>query len=166
MTPTISGGTSLSEKDFAEHRVLFTEWTPRAEYAWDAGIAIGHYLAELKQGRIVGVRCNECHRVVVPPRAFCEWCFKPMDEYVPVADHGTVNTFSVTHVTWDMKRVDPPLMPAVIDLDGTHPAVGILHLLGEVDPQAIKVGMRVQAVWKPASEREGAITDIRYFKPE
>jgi uncharacterized OB-fold protein len=25
--------------------------------------------------------------------------------------------------------------------------------------------MRVQAVWKPPEEREGAITDILYFKP-
>jgi uncharacterized OB-fold protein len=25
--------------------------------------------------------------------------------------------------------------------------------------------MKVKAVWKPAEEREGAITDIKYFKP-
>jgi uncharacterized OB-fold protein len=42
---------------------------------------------------------------------------------------------------------------------------GIMHLLGEVDPQKVKIGMRVQAVWKPPKEREGAITDILYFKP-
>jgi uncharacterized OB-fold protein len=29
----------------------------------------------------------------------------------------------------------------------------------------VKIGMRVQAVWKPENEREGAITDILYFKP-
>jgi len=25
--------------------------------------------------------------------------------------------------------------------------------------------MRVKAVWKPPEQREGAITDIKYFKP-
>jgi len=25
--------------------------------------------------------------------------------------------------------------------------------------------MKVKAVWKPPSQRQGAITDIRYFKP-
>jgi uncharacterized OB-fold protein len=40
-----------------------------------------------------------------------------------------------------------------------------MHMLGEVDPQAVHIGMRVQAVWKPPEEREGAITDILYFKP-
>ena len=32
-------------------------------------------------------------------------------------------------------------------------------------PQDIKIGMKVKAVWKPASERKGDITDIRYFRP-
>jgi probable rRNA maturation factor len=42
---------------------------------------------------------------------------------------------------------------------------GILHLLGEVEPKDVEIGMKVEAVWKPAKEREGAITDIRYFRP-
>jgi uncharacterized OB-fold protein len=29
----------------------------------------------------------------------------------------------------------------------------------------IHIGMRVKAVWKPPEEREGAITDVRYFRP-
>jgi hypothetical protein len=56
-------------------------------------------------------------------------------------------------------------MPAVIAIDGASPGMGILHLLGEVAPKAVTIGMRVQAVWKPVAEREGSITDIRYFRP-
>ena len=43
--------------------------------------------------------------------------------------------------------------------------MGILHMLGEVEPDDISIGMAVEAVWKPESEREGAITDIKYWKP-
>jgi len=43
--------------------------------------------------------------------------------------------------------------------------VGIMHLLGEVAPDDVKIGMRVKAVWKPPEEREGSILDIKYFKP-
>ena len=35
----------------------------------------------------------------------------------------------------------------------------------QMTPDEIKIDMRVKAVWKPKEEREGAITDIRYFKP-
>jgi uncharacterized OB-fold protein len=157
--------TYLRESDFSEGRILFNEWTPNAQYAWDAGAAIGRYLEELKKGRLVGVHCSKCHRTVVPPRTVCEWCFRPMDSWVPLPDTGTVNTFSLCYVTWDMNYLDEPEIPAVVDIDGTQPPVGIMHMLGDVDPTSVKIGMRVQAVWKPAEQREGSILDIRHFRP-
>jgi len=158
-------GTYLKESDFKEKKVLFTEWDPNAQYAWDAGVAIGRYLRELKEGRLIGVRCNKCNRTVIPPRTVCEWCFRTMDDWVYLPDTGTVNTFSLCYVTWDMQYPEEPEIPAVIDIDGTKPAVGIMHMLGEVDPKNVQIGMKVQAVWKPPKEREGSILDIKYFKP-
>ncbi len=158
-------GTPLSEKDFESGKVLSIRDEMKGQYAWDTGIGIGAYLAGLKEGLILGSRCDRCRRTVVPPRTVCEWCFRPMSSYVPLQDTGTVNTFSLCYVAWDVQRIDPPELPAVIEIDGASPTHGIMHKLGEVDPQAIRIGMRVQAVWKPAQEREGAITDIRYFKP-
>lgn len=157
--------TGLSEQAFEKNEVLVEYWKVQAEYAWDTGVAIGHYLEELKQGRLVGRRCSNCKRVLVPPRMFCEQCFRLTDEWVSVKDSGTVKTFSLCYVRWDMVRLKEPEIPAVIDLDGASRGVGIMHKLGEVDPKSVKVGMRVQAVWKPAAEREGSITDIKYFKP-
>jgi uncharacterized OB-fold protein len=159
-------GVYLRESDFREKKILFNEWTPNAQYAWDAGVAIGRYLAELKTGRFVGVRCHKCQRTVIPPRNFCEWCFRPMDEWVYLPDTGTVNTFSLCYVTWDMQYLTEPEIPAVIDVDGTRPSVGIMHMLGEVDPDDVKIGMKVQAVWRPAEERVGSVLDIAYFRPK
>jgi len=155
----------LSEADFAEGKVLFNYDRLKGDFAWDTGVGIGSYLAGLKDGVILGSRCRTCRKVVVPPRVVCEQCFHPMDEYVPLQDTGTVVTFSLCYVTWDVQRIKDPEIPAVIAIDGAAPLHGIMHLLGEVDPQAVSTGMRVQAVWKPEAEREGAITDILYFKP-
>ena len=158
-------GTPLSEKDFAEGKILFNHDELKADFAWDTGVAIGSYLAGLKRGVILGSRCSHCRKVVVPPRTVCEWCFRPMDDWVYLPDTGTVNTFSLCYVTWDMRYLTDPEMPAVIDIDGTRPSVGIMHKLDEIDPDNVKIGMKVQAVWKPAEEREGSILDIKYFKP-
>ena len=158
-------GTPLRESDFAAGKVLHNFDRMQGGFAWDTGIAIGRYLMALKEGMILGAHCRHCRKTVVPPRTVCEWCFRPMDEYVPLQDTGTVNTFSLCYVTWDVKRVTEPEMPAVIEIDGASPLHGIMHKLGEVDPKGIQIGMRVQAVWKPSAERQGAITDILYFKP-
>ncbi len=157
-------GTPLSKEEF-EKTVLSTYWVPKLEYAWDAGVAIGRYLEELKRGRLIGIGCPQCRRIMVPPRMVCEWCFRPLQEWVYLEDTGTVNTFSICYVTWDVRRVKEPEIPAVIEIDGASPGMGIMHRLGEVDPEEVKIGMRVKALWKPEEERVGAITDIRYFKP-
>ncbi|MCJ7702458.1 MAG: Zn-ribbon domain-containing OB-fold protein [Anaerolineales bacterium] len=164
-------GTPLSEKDFREGKILFNYDQLKGDFAWDTGVGIGKYLAGLKQGVITGSLCATCSKIVVPPRTVCEWCFNPMDEFVPLQDTGTVNTFSLCYVSWDVKRLTVPELPAVIQLEGasslgSHPIMGgIMHKLGEVDPDEIHIGMRVQAVWKPPEERQGAVTDILYFKP-
>lgn len=160
--------TALSEKDMAEGRVLTQRWVPKFHYAWDNGIALGRYLAELKNGRIIARKCHKCRRIMLPPRMFCELCWRPTDEWVYVKDTGTINTFVVSHVDWKAGRVPPGqryFTPAVIEIDGASPGMGILHLIDEIEPYDIKIGMRVKAVWRPPEERQGAITDIKYFRP-
>ena len=158
-------GTYYSRKDLEEGRVPAFHDTPDARYAWATGVAMGRFLAELKEGRIIARRCRRCGRVLVPPRMFCELCFRPTDEWVYVADTGTVLTYSVSYLGPAAERLKEPIIIAVIQLDGASPGVGILHKLGEVKPEEVRIGMRVKAVWKPPEEREGAITDILYFKP-
>lgn len=164
-------GTSLTDHALTTGEVLTSLWRVKAHYAWDTGIAIGKYLEGLKQGKILGVRCPQCHRIVAPPRAFCELCFRPVNDWVELPDTGKINTYSVSYVNWDATRRLSPEVPAVIEIDGASPGIGILHLMGEVGNTLEEITMRlkadapVQAVWKPAQEREGAITDIRYFRP-
>lgn len=164
-------GTPLHEKDFIEGNILFNYDELQGDFAWDTGIGIGRYLAGLKDGIILGSLCAYCNKIVVPPRTVCEWCFSPMDEFVPVKDTGIVNSFSLCYVTWDVKRIKEPELPAVIQLDGAStlesgPIMGgIMHMLGEVDPENINIGMHVQAVWKRPEDRKGSVTDILYFKP-
>lgn len=158
-------GTPLSERDFEPGGILHTWWTPKADYAWDAGVAIGRFLAGLKEGKILAIQCPDCRRILVPPRMFCEHCFVPTSGWVELPGTGTVKTFSITYVTWDMQRLENPLIPAVIDLDGASPGMAIMHLLDEVHRDDVHVGLRVEAVWKPAQERSAAITDILYFRP-
>lgn len=167
MTENISifPGTPLNEKDFEQKKTLFNLDELDGKYAWDTGVAIGRYLESLKNGVILGVQCKTCGKIFVPPRTVCEWCFQPMDDFIPLQDTGTVNTFSLCYVTWDVKRIEEPQIPAVIEIDGASPLHGIMHMLGDAEPEDIHIGMRVKAVWKPSEEREGSITDILYFKP-
>jgi acetyl-CoA C-acetyltransferase len=160
--PATSGGHSLSEPQFRDQPGA-VEFAVDARYDWDAGEAVGAFLQALQGGRLVGRRCDGCDRVLVPPRMFCERCFRPTDAWVDVSSAGSVETFSICHVSWDMRTLDPPEVPAVVHLDGSDG--GILHKLGDVDPAHVSIGMAVEAVWRPPHERAGSILDIAYFRP-
>ena len=160
--PYTAGGHPLSDGGFrsalgaVDHRL-------GARYSWDAGVAVGRFLDGLRAGKILGRECRRCERVLVPPRMFCERCFRETDGWIEVEHTGTVQTYSICHVSWDMQPLDPPEMPAVISIDGSDG--GFLHMLGEVDPDAVRIGMDVEAVWKPVGERAGSILDIDHFRP-
>jgi len=159
-------GTALSNKDIKEGKVLYTEWRPRALYAWDAGVAMSRFLVELKNGRIMGTKCLGCRRVMLPPRMFCELCYMPTDKWVELKDRGSVRTFCITRVKWDASRVEEPFLPIVVELDGGKRGTALMHVVKGLEPSEMKVGLRVKALWKPPEERIGAITDIGNFTLE
>ncbi len=157
---------SLPESAFQDGSILFSFDTFNTRYAWDCGVAIGEYLAGLREGKIIGSTCPKCHRTMVPPRLFCEWCYQPVHHFLPLLDTGTILTFSLCYVSWDVQRITEPEIPAVIAIDGASKNHGILHKIGEIEPEKVHIGMRVRALWKAPEDRTGDITDILYFKPE
>lgn len=148
-----------------EAEALVSNYAVDLKYSWASGIAMSRFLIELKKGKIIARKCNKCKRILVPPRIFCEDCFRATDSWVYVKDTGTVNTYSISHVAADASRIKEPLYVAVINIDGATQGMGFLHLLGEVSEKQLSVGMKVEAVWKSEAERTGSILDIKYFKP-
>jgi uncharacterized OB-fold protein len=160
--PAATPATSLSDAGFRSATGA-VEDEIGARYAWDAGVAIGRFLDGLREGKILGRECRVCHRVLVPPRMFCERDFRGTDSWVQVENTGVVQTFSICNVRWDMQPLDEPELPAVIAIEGSDG--GFLHTLGEVEPDGVTIGMKVEAVWRPVGERTGSILDIAYFRP-
>jgi len=126
------------------------------------GLAGEKFFRSIKdEGKILGTQCPKCERIYVPAVLFCERCLSELDEWIDVGTKGQVHTFTFLYENYDgTPRSEPELVALVSFGDG-----GIIHRLGEVEPNNIEIGMLVEAVFKPLEERTGAITDITYFKP-
>ena len=134
----------------------------RIPNTYSAGAVGSRFLIEIRDNKkFLGTRCPACNRVYVPARSTCKYCFGQISEWVEVSDKGTLLTYTVDCQSNAMQPVEPPIIYGVIQLDGAD--TGLVHLLGEVDLEQLKIGMRLQAVFK--EKRVGSILDIKYFKP-
>ena len=156
----------MGEKKEEEYLIISGKW--EISYSHSAGKFATRFFKELKENRsIMGVKCPKCKRVLLPPRAFCERCFVPLEDWVEVGDEGSIVTFTICYEKFT-GLPDPPYAVLEIRLDGAD--TDILHLAGGVDlsdpekaVETIKVGARVKAKWR--EERTGSILDIEYFEP-
>jgi len=131
-------------------------------FNYTAGKVGSQFLIELRDNkRFMGIKCPTCNRVYVPPRSTCKECFGQLDQWVEVGDKGTLLTYTVVHQPYPAQPLETPFAYGIVQLDGAD--TGFVHLLGEVDFDQLKIGMRVQAVFK--EERVADILDIKYFKP-
>jgi uncharacterized OB-fold protein len=120
------------------------------------------FLSEIRDNKkIIGIKCPGCSKVYVPPRLHCPTCFVKMNEWVELSGKGTLSTYTVVRYKESYMPQEPPYAYGVIQMDGAD--TGLAHLLGEVDLDKIKVGMRREPVFK--EQRDGSILDIDYFKP-
>ena len=134
-------------------------------YNYAAGKTVGHFLSQIRDhGKLWGIKCPKCERVLVPPRAFCERCFIPIDEWVELGNEGTVEAFTFVYEAFEGSP-PPPYAIAYVRLDGASTALANFVDgvdLSDVDQAArdLNIGTRVQVVFD--EKRQGRVTDFKY----
>jgi len=148
------------------HRVQTVEGDLPFYSVYTMGLAGEKFFRALKdEGKIMGTHCKQCDVMYVPGRLYCERCFAHLgeDAWFDAGTLGRIHTFTQVRIGLEGAPLDRPRLLAFIKVGETDG--GIVHDLGEVDPNEVFIEMPVEAVLKPQTERTGSISDILYFKP-
>ena len=129
-------------------------------YTRSTGPVIGHFLTELREGRLTAVRGSD-GGVIVPPAEYDPVSCAALTDIVAVAETGIVTTWCWVRQPTSHHVLQHPFAFALVKLDGT--AVPMLHVVDAGEESAMRTGMSVKARW--AAERRGSITDIACFEP-
>jgi uncharacterized OB-fold protein len=121
------------------------------------------FLRALEQGKLLGGRTGDDGKVYFPPREANPATGKQLDQFIELSDKGTVTTFAIINIPFAGQRIKPPYVAAYVLLDGAD--IPVLHLVSDIDANEVRMGMRVQAVWKPREEWGLGIDNIEYFRP-
>ena len=121
------------------------------------------FLRGLESGRLIAQRCPACGKVYLPPRGACPTCGVPTEAEVELPDTGIVTTFCVVNVPFVGQQVPVPYVAASVLVDGAD--IAIQHLILGCEPDEVRTGMRVRAVWKPPEEWTTSMRNIDHFEP-
>lgn len=142
-------------------------WKTDLPYRYSIGKLAVKFFEELKEKKkLLGSKCTKCGKVHFPPRGVCVECFIEMtvNDMVEISPKGTLVGFTVVNYPF----VDPntgatrpfPYGYGLFQLDGADTYT--MHFVDETDYTKMKVGQRVEAVFR--EKREGNSGDIQYFR--
>ncbi|MGX1775500.1 Zn-ribbon domain-containing OB-fold protein [Nocardia brasiliensis] len=121
------------------------------------------YLRGLAEGKLLGGRTDAAGKVYFPPRGANPTDGRPTDQTVELPDRGTVTTFCIVNVPFLGQRIKPPYVAAYVLLDGAD--IPVLHLVLGCEASEVRMGMRVEAVWKPREEWGFGLENVDHFRP-
>lgn len=134
------------------------------DYTWSSGPGSVGYMRGLENGKLLGRRCPVCELVYFPPRnGVCPRCGVLLADEVEVGPRGTITTFCVVNVPFLGQTIKIPYVAATILLDGAD--IGMQHLIQECEAADVRMGMRVEPVWRDKSLWTPSLENIMYYKP-
>jgi len=132
-------------------------------YSYFAGQVGSRFLIKIRdEKKIMGIKCNKCNKVFVPPRQTCDVCMEDIrDNWMDVGNEGEITNYTVVRYRDKHLPKDPPYVLAMIRLDGAD--TSMVHVVEGVDPDQVKTGLKVRAVF--AEETTNTLMDIDHFEP-
>jgi uncharacterized OB-fold protein len=150
-----------------EGQTLRFPGTWHIEYQYTVGAEAAAFFEGLRKRQVLGSRCDSCGQVAVPPKAFCERCFKRVSEMVPVGHVGTIAAATVVLTPFEGSP-PVPYCVAYVTLDGASTATAN-YVRGVVVPDELTAlptelepGQRVQVRF--TDDPQGRLSDF-WFAP-
>jgi uncharacterized OB-fold protein/putative sterol carrier protein len=155
-----------------EQELLVLKKTISVGQRFATGPVMGKFLNALKDKKIMGTKCPECGRIMLPAREICAECRIRTTEWVEVGPKGQVRYMDYVYYAspdplTGETRETPYGMISVL-LDGCTGNDTFAHIVRRDQIDRIQygwneiAGTRVRPVWN--EKRTGSIFDIKYFE--
>ena len=99
------------------------------------------YNEALKENKLLGLKCQGCGTVTVPPKMVCRKCTSPNMEVVELTGKGKIQTFTTCNVAPEGREDEVPYVILLVELDegpwimgnltGIDPKTATTELIGK-----------------------------------
>jgi len=103
----------------------------------------GEFFSALMEGRLIGVKCEDCGEVHCPPKSVCGCGSRNLKE-VELSGKGRIVSYTVTYVAPLGYDSEIPYVVALVELDEGAWIVGRLNVEAEKAEKEDLIGKRVE----------------------
>lgn len=76
-----------------------------------------NYNEALKKNKLLGLKCNQCHAITIPPKMVCRKCASPNIDIVELSGKGKIQTFTTVYVAPEGRQGEAPYIIVLVELD-------------------------------------------------
>ena len=108
-----------------------------------------NYNEALKKNKLLGLKCQECGTITVPPKMACRKCSSPDMEVIELIGKGKIRTFTAVNVASEGRESEVPYIIVMVELNegpwimgnlaGIDPGEATMELIGK----SVKMGHKV-----------------------
>lgn len=102
------------------------------------------YNEALKQNRLLGLKCQSCGAITVPPKMVCRQCASPDLEIVELKGVGKIRTFTTVFVAAEGRESEIPYTIVMVELEDGPWIMGNLEGIDPKEASMELIGRRVR----------------------
>ena len=102
------------------------------------------YNEALKQNRLMGLKCQACGAITVPPKMVCRQCASPDMEVTELKGKGKIRTFTTVYVAPEGREDEVPYTVVLVELDEGPWIMGNLDDLDPAQATMELIGSKVK----------------------
>ncbi len=102
------------------------------------------YSEALKNNKLLGLKCQSCNAITVPPKMVCRQCAGSDLEITEVKSSGKIRTFTTVNVAAEGREPECPYIIAMVELDEGPWIMGNLDGISPEKADMSLIGKRVK----------------------
>jgi uncharacterized OB-fold protein len=107
-------------------------------------LAFKEYNEALRQNKLLGLKCQDCGAITVPPKMACRKCTSPDMAIVELSGKGKIKTFTTVNVAPEGRESELPYIIVLVELDEGPWLMGNLIDNDPVNANMELIGKRVK----------------------
>ncbi len=121
---------------------------------------IESFYSFVKEGKLMGAKCNKCGKMLVPPKPMCPECFSKDLKWRELPKRGNLLTYTIIHVSPKRFQHLTPYAVGILELENDAQLPGMIR---SVDLKDITVGMSLTVGFDTEAIPEDWPQWSRYF---